>query len=427
MAEAIQRKEIGKGVFFTKITDSRYKLNRIGIDFITNLSEETASVNAVVPRLLAKASADYPTLAALSNKLSSLYAAKVGGNAGKQGDSQYMALSCTSIDDVYALEGEKLTDEVLDILLGCLFKPLAENGAFNEKMTALEKQSLIDDIEAEINDKISYARTKGYKLMCQGEPAAVSGLGCAEKAAEITAESAFAAYRKMLETCQVEIICVGCNDFESAEKKLTEAFAEINRGDIVACRSQISKLKAEAVTEVEKMSVTQSKLVMGFKTSCTDYPALSVMSAIYGGCTTSKLFMNVREKLSLCYYCSSSFIREKGVMMVNSGVENENLEKARAEILAQFEDMKKGNFSDEDISHAKLSLENDLKGVNDSLRAVASWYFTGIYRNDVKTPEEAISRMNAVTREQIVKAAESVELDSVYILTSLDEESEVEG
>lgn len=427
MAEAIQRKEIGKGVFFTKITDSRYKLNRIGIDFITDLSEETASVNAIVPRLLTKASKDYPTLAALSNKLSALYAAKVGGSAGKHGDSQYMELSCASIDDVYALEGEKLTDEVLDILLGCLFNPLTENGIFNEKMTALEKQSLIDDIEAEINDKISYARTEGYKLMCKGEPAAVSRLGSAEKAAEITAASAFAAYKKMLETCQVEIICVGCNDFESAEKKLSEAFAKINRGEIAPCRSKISELKAEAVTQVEKMSVTQSKLVMGFKTSCTDYPALSVMSAIYGGCTTSKLFTNVREKLSLCYYCSSSFNREKGIMMVNSGVENDNLEKAKAEILAQFDDMKKGNFSDEEMSHAKLSLENDTKGVNDSLRAVANWYFARIYRNDIKTPEESINHMNAVTRERVVEAAKTVQLDSVYILTSLDEESEVEG
>ena len=426
MSEAIQRKEIGKGVFFTKITDSRYKRNLISMNFLTDLSEESASVNAIVPRLLAKASADYPTLAALSNKLSSLYAARISGNAGKHGDSQFMLLSCSTIDDMYALEGEKLTDDVLDIMLGCLFRPLTENGIFSEKMTALEKQSLIDDIEAEINDKISYARSKGYKLMCSGEPAAVKGLGSTEKAAEITAESAFAAYKKMLETCHVEIICAGCNDFESAEKKLTDAFGKINRGEITVCRSDKSPLKAEVVTETEKMPVTQSKMVLGFKTSCTDYPALTVMSAIYGGTTTSKLFMNVREKMSLCYYCSSSLNRDKGIIIVNSGVENNNIEKAKAEILAQFEDMKKGNFTDEDISHARLSLENDLKGVNDSPKSVVGWYFSGIYRNDAKTPEESVRQINEVTRERIVQAAQSVELDCVYILTS-DEEKEVEG
>ena len=421
MAEKIQRKEIGKGVFFTKITDSRYKLNRIAIHFLTDLSKETASVNGIVPRILTKASAAYPTLTALSNRLSALYAAKISGSSGKQGDSQYMSVSCVALDDIYALEGEKITEDVLDIMLGCLFQPLTEKGVFSEKVTALEKQSLIDDIEAEINDKISYARNKGYELFCKDEPAAVSALGSVEQAEKITAESAFAAYRKMLESCPVEIVCAGCNNFETAEKKLTEAFSKIERGEIAPCRSRVSVPKENPVTEIEKMAVTQSKMVLGFKTDCTDYPALRVMSAIYGGITTSKLFMNVREKLSLCYYCSSGLNRAKGIMMVNSGVENANIDKAREEILRQFEDMKNGNFSDDDISYAKLSLENDLKGVNDSVRAVSNWYFNGIYLDDIKTAEETIKSNNEVTRERIIAAAKSVKLDSVYILTSEDE------
>lgn len=421
------RKEIGNGVFFSKITDSRYKLNRIGVYFLTELDKDSAAINAVVPRILVKSSAQYPTFSFLTNKLSSLYAARVNDIAGKLGDSQYLGLSLTAIDDAYALENEKLTAEVTDILLGCLFNPLLENGVFSEKVTGLEKQSLIDDIEAEINDKISYARNKAYSLLCDGEPASVPASGTAEKAQEITAQNAYEAYKKLLTTCPVEIICAGCNDFTDAEKLLTDAFAKLDRKNIKTCGSDLSKLKAEVLTSVEKLPVSQSKMVIGFKTDCKNHAALTVMSALYGGTTTSKLFMNVREKLSLCYYCWSAVNRDKGVMTVSSGIENKNIEKAKTEILAQLDAVKAGDFTDDDIIHSKLSLENDLKGVKDSPRGISDWYFANIYKKRFIEPAEYIEQINAVSREDIVSAASSVKLDSVYILTSDKEESEAEA
>ena len=146
------------------------------------------------------------------------------------------------------------------------------------------------------------------------------------------------------------------------------------------------------------------------------------MSAIYGGTTTSKLFMNVREKMSLCYYCWSSVSRTKGSLVVASGVENENLETAKNEIIAQLEAMKKGDFTDEDIEYARMYRRNHLKTFNDGISSMEAWYFTGIYNDDIKTPEEAVEEDNKVTREEIIEAAGSVKLDTVYILTSDDKE-----
>ena len=424
MSENFQRKEIGDGVFFNIITDSRYKLNRISINFFADLNENTASANAIVPRILVKSSQKYPSFALLNNKLSSLYAAHLNEIEGKQGDSQYIGLCGTSIDDAYALEGEKLTEEMTDIILECLFNPLCENGIFFEKSVELEKQSLIDDIEAEINDKVSYSRNKAYSILCKGEPSAIPASGTVEQTQKITPQSAFDAYCRLLSEAPVEIVCVGCNDFSGAERKLTEAFSKIKRTGIFSYGSQHSRLKPKVDEFVEKMPVTQSKMVLGFKTDFDNRAALTVMNSIFGGTTTSKLFVNVREKLSLCYYCWSSLNHEKGIMIVSSGVENTNIEKAKAEILLQFDNMKAGEFSDADIEHAVLSLENDLRSVSDSPKGLAGWYFAGIYRNDVKTPEAFIEQIRAVTRDEIVAAAKSISLDSIYVLTSQDEESE---
>lgn len=421
MANNFQRHEIGKNIYFSRITDPRFKLNLISVRFLAPVSEEAAPENAVVSRILTKSCRKYPTFAALNNKLSALYAARIDANVSKCGDAQSIGITVSCIDNKYALENEKVNEEATDILISCLFDPLLENGVFPEKTVSLEKQSLIDDIEAELNDKRTYASQKAAEIMYEGEPAAIRPLGSIEQARRITPESAYNAYKRMLNNCRAEIICVGCSDFEGSRKKLTEAFMSLDRKEIFACGSKASPLKDTVAEVTEKLAVTQSKMVLGFKTDCENIPALQMMSAIYGGTTSSKLFLNVREKLSLCYYCWSSINRIKGSMAVTIGVENENIEKAKNEILAQLEAMKNGDFSDEDIEYARMYRKNHLKTFNDSLSSLEAWYFTGIYNDDIKTPEQAITEDDKVTREQIIQAARSVKLDTVYILTSEEE------
>lgn len=424
MQNKFQRREIGKGIYFSRITDPRFKLNLISVRFLAPISEETASENAVVGGILTKSCRKYPTFAILNNKLSSLYAAKLGCRLSKVGDAQSVAISVACIDNKYALENENVNDEAADMLMDCLFDPLLENGVFAEKTTALERQELIDDIEAELNDKQAYANHKADEIMYKGEPAAVRSLGSVKQAKMITAKSAYNAYQRLLTHCRIEIICVGCSDFEASQKKLAEAFAKLKREEIFPCGSKYSPLKEAEALVTEKLSVTQSKLVLGFKTDCKNIPALQLMSAIYGGTTTSKLFLNVREKMSLCYYCWSAVSRTKGALTVASGVENENLETAKNEIIAQLEAMKNGDFTDEDIEYAKMYRRNHLKTFNDGISSMEAWYFAGIYNDDIKTPEDAIEEDMKVTREEIVEAAKSVKLDTVYILTSDDEKKE---
>lgn len=417
MNNIINRRKIADGVYFSSITDKRYKKNLISVAFSTQLSEDTATENVIVPVLLTKCNSKLPTYKAFNNKMSRLYASGIGGTAGRQYDLQTISFGAYYLDDIYALSGEKMTGIMTDILIDCLTSPVTENGVFSEKFVELEKKTVIDNIETAINDKRSYAIERAMKTICKGEPASVCSYGTVEKAKLITPDSAYKAYRRMLETMPCEIICTGCSDFDGVAEKFAAAFEKAGRHDIENTMIALSPVKTQTEEVTERLTVNQSKLVLGFKSHSDDDAALVLLQKIFGGTTSSKLFRNVREKMSLCYYCSASRNDLKGIMLVNSGVENENIEKTKEAVIDQLEEIKNGNFTNEDINFAEMAIKNDFKSVADSAGNVSNWYFDCIRKNDIVTPEEKLGRYLGVSKERIIAAAKSMVLDSVYVLT----------
>lgn len=417
MNNIINRRKIADGVYFSSITDKRYKKNLISVAFSTQLSEDTATENVIVPVLLTKCNSKLPTYKAFNNKMSRLYASGIGGTAGRQYDLQTISFGAYYLDDIYALSGEKMTGIMTDILIDCLTSPVTENGVFSEKFVELEKKTVIDNIETAINDKRSYAIERAMKTICKGEPASVCSYGTVEKAKLITPDSAYKAYRRMLETMPCEIICTGCSDFEGVAEKFAAAFEKAGRHDIENTTIALSPVKTQTEEVTERLTVNQSKLVLGFKSHSDDDAALVLLQKIFGGTTSSKLFRNVREKMSLCYYCSAARNDLKGIMLVNSGVENENIEKTKEAVIDQLEEIKNGNFTNEDINFAEMAIKNDFKSVADSAGNVSNWYFDCIKKNDIVTPEEKLGRYLGVSKERIIAAAKSMVLDSVYVLT----------
>ena len=417
MNNIINRRKIADGVYFSSITDKRYKKNLISVAFSTQLSEDTATENVIVPVLLTKCNSKLPTYKAFNNKMSRLYASGIGGTAGRQYDLQTISFGAYYLDDIYALSGEKMTGIMTDILIDCLTSPVTENGVFSEKFVELEKKTVIDNIETAINDKRSYAIERAMKTICKGEPASVCSYGTVEKAKLITPDSAYKAYRRMLETMPCEIICTGCSDFDGVAEKFAAAFEKAGRHDIENTTIALSPVKTQTEEVTERLTVNQSKLVLGFKSHSDDDAALVLLQKIFGGTTSSKLFRHVREKMSLCYYCSAARNDLKGIMLVNSGVENENIEKTKEAVIDQLEEIKNGNFTNEDINFAEMAIKNDFKSVADSAGNVSNWYFDCIRKNDIVTPEEKLGRYLGVSKERIIAAAKSMVLDSVYVLT----------
>ncbi|MEG0615399.1 MAG: insulinase family protein [Oscillospiraceae bacterium] len=411
------REKFTNGVNFTSITDKRFKTNYISVNLITELSSETAAMNAVIPSIITKSNSEYKTFSEISKKLTSLYGANLSGDIMKIGDTQALSFSASCIADIYALDNEKVTAETTELLIQCLTSPNIENGGFCEKNFALDKQELIDDIDAEINEKRSYAIMRAAKTIYAGEPAENTSHGDKEHALAITSKAAYEQYKKLLKTAQVEIFFVGGGNSEDAKSKFKTLFNSIERDFCGNYTSKISKLKPQTAEITETLDVAQSKMVMAFKTDVIDKPSFMLMNAIYGITPFSKLFLNVREKLSLCYYCSVGFDERKGAVYVDSGVEHENIQKAKDEIINQLNLVAAGDFTDDEMKNSALSIINSYKSVNDSPYSLASWYFSQIFVGEIMSPDQEIERIKKVTREQIITAAKSLKLDTLYILT----------
>lgn len=416
--KSIYRTQIADGVYFSCYSESKFKINRVDVVFWDTLNKTTVSLNALIPAILSRTNNNYKTNQELYKKLTGLYSASIGDYASKHGDMEYFGLYAACLDDKYALEGEKILEETVTILCDCLFNPYLENGVFPENGVNIQKQNLIDYNNNEINDKALYTARKGISLTFKDEPAAISVYGENDEIAKITPEAAYDRYLKLLEKKNVEIVCVGPGDFSIVKDIFAKAFSSVNRSPESMPKNTPSKLKETLCEQTEEMEISQSKLFLSFKYNSDKRFPLFVMAGLFGGDTSSKLFSVVREKLSLCYYCYSNAGYGKRIMSVESGVETKNIEKAKSAILEQLEEIRKGNFTDEDIEKTKLSSCNSLRSVNDRVGSISSWHLNCIPNNWFRTPEEDIELTNAVTREEIIDAANAVELDTIFILKS---------
>ena len=423
MTYQLNRQKIAEGVHFSSLIDPKFKTNRISASLIFPLDEETASENALLPFLLRKGYTGCPDFTALNRKLNDLYGAFHDAEVLRVGESQILNLSIQSLDDRYTLAGEKVSQECAALLCGLLLQPKIADGAFPREDVALEKQFLKDIIESEINDKRSYAIRQMEKRMFAGEPFSISRFGELDRVEQITPQSAAKAYERAISTAQIEIMFTGCGDPTKAEEVFRAAFAQLMRKPI-SLRPVVVVNRAEKVRSfTEKIDVSQSKLVLGFRADIkpdqSNLDAIRMMSIVFGGTPFSRLFLNVREKLSLCYYCAARFDRIKGYMMVDSGVENEEKKDlAYHEILNQLEVMRRGEFSDDEFQSAVLSVINSFKTFPDSPATLEAFYLTQIIEGrEIRSPEQEADFAKRITREEVIEAAKAVSLDTVYFLT----------
>lgn len=410
------RKVIADGVGYSTITDPKFKTNKIKVIFVTDLKEETAAANAMAIGIMASSNSKYKNISEITAKLNSLYGANIGASISKQGDFQNLSISVAAIHNRYALEGEDISGEITDILLDCIFSPNAHNGKFADEPFDFRKKDLLDTIDAEINNKRGYAIIQAQRLAFKGENSENSSYGKKENAQAVTSEQAYEAYQNLLKNSSIEIYFVGPEEDRSVENKLTDAFSKLERSSNEIEFVDFSKAKEEVLYNEEKLDVSQCKMVMAFKSDCADRYSMKLMNTILGGTPFSKLFLNVREKLSLCYYCASSYNQLKGTMFIDCGIEEENIEKTRKEILNQIEQIKLGNFDDDEVNNSILSIINSLKGVGDTTASYINWYYSCLVNKEIIQPADTIERYKAVTREQIIEAAKSLKLDSVYVM-----------
>ncbi len=414
-----RRIEIDKGVGLTIIGTDKFKTNYLSVSFICPLSEEQASKNALLPMVLKRGSKSFPDMESVSARLDSLYGASLFATVRKKGELQVSGLGLEFIGNDCALGGEDVFAGAMELLFDLMFNPRVSGEGFEATYTEQEKVNLRDLIAARINDKRAYAVNRCVEEMCRGEAYAVDEYGKAEQVQAITPQSLYEQYQALLSGGHIEISFVGKGG-EALEARVRELTGQLTRSPSELPATQVRGTAESPREYVEELPVSQGKLTLGFRSGITaadpDYPAAVLFNAVYGGTPVSKLFMNVREKLSLCYYCSSRLEKLKGLMLISSGIEVENREKAQQEILAQLEAVKKGDFSDEELENARRSMVNAFNSSADSIGALEDWHLNQMLAGSPKTLEDAAKEMAWVKREDVVRVAEKMRLDMTYFL-----------
>lgn len=420
----LQTTTIAPGVSFHSLQEPQFKMNQISVHFFCEMNRETASNNALVFSILKRGCASYPDMISLNQRLEELYGAQLQEGIRKMGDDQVVSLTLTILDDSYALKKEPLLQDGVKLLLEVLFQPVLENGRFRQADFEIEKQNLIDLIESEINDKRMYAMDRMNEILFADYPAGVPLFGTVQTAREVTEEAAIQAYRNLLHHANVQIFCTGPGDMRPIESLFKNAFQALSREKVSSLQMAPHDLGKGIKELTERFQVQQSKLVMGFTSPGNDPEKLHahrLLTAIFGGTPTSKLFIHVRERLSLCYYCAARYDKIKNVIMVDSGVKEENIQKAREEIVSQLSDIAQGKVTEQEFTFALLSLTHALYSLYDSPTGLENWYLTQICMNTKQTPEEDIEALTHTTKEQVQKAASEMHLSAVYILTGQEE------
>lgn len=399
----------------------KFKTGCISVSMALPMDEKMAA-NALLVYLLKRSCKAYPDFSLLSGKLDELYGAILGAGVSKNGESQVLTLSITCIADKFALENESIQLEAAQLLSDIIFKPNVKNGSFGAEALATEKRLLIQRIEEEFNDKRTYAFNKCVSCMCKNEAFGKDKYGTIEEIEAVKMADVYAAWKNMLSTAVFQITVVGAADAEKVASVFAKNFAKIERKPADMQTVFIQKSRRFNRVE-EKFPVNQGKLVIGFRAGMThrrdNIFAVTVMNDIFGMGTYSKLFTNIREKMSLAYYCWSRLVASKGIVLVESGIDTDKEKKVTAEVLSQLSDLRNGKTDPEVLESSKRALRE--RHTFTTPEGILGWYSAQVLCDEILTPEDMVSGIEQVTMEEVCEAAKKLSVDTVFMLSAQEE------
>ena len=417
------RTEIRPGVWLTHLREDKFKTACFSVSLLSQLNRETASMNALIPFVLRRGTASFPDMEALSARMEELYGTVVEPIIRRIGEIQCSGFYASFPEDDFLPKGEGVLKDTIELTLDLLLSPVTRGGLLLPAYVESERDKLLDLISSRMNNKRSYAVLRCIEEMCCCENFAVSRYGDEESCRSINYKKLSRHYRILLQTSPIELFYCGRASLRDVKALLRDHLSTLPRGEIdteIGTEIRMNALEAEPRSTVEEMDVAQANLVIGWRLGeCMDDPdfaALYVFNDLFGGSTGSKLFLNVREKLSLCYYASSIIDIRKGLLLVSSGIQLTNLDAAKAEIFAQLDAVCRGDFSEDDLRTAKAGVISDLRSIPDSQGALESFYLSQAVAGADYSPTDLAELVNEVTAEQVIDIAKSVECDQIYLL-----------
>ena len=415
----IETMELLPGITLRCVRDTRFKQGCLSVQLLRQMTAGEAACNALLPAVLLRGTNSHPNLRTITHRLDELYGATVSTLVRRVGDYQTTGVYCGFMDDRFALEGEHVLASMISFLEEILMDSLLEDGGFLPVFVESEKKNLIATIESQLNDKRVYASGQLLKIMCAGDTFGLPRLGEPSQVAAIDGKGLYAHYRKILRESPIQIFYVGSAEPGYVAGLLRPIFAKLERNPM-ALLPQTGFHPCQGRDEVETMAVSQGKLCMGFTTSITnrdqEFPAMQLMNTILGAGMTSKLFMNVREKLSLCYSVGSGYYGTKGIVTVSAGIDFDKEQQTREEILRQVAACKNGEISDMELTAAKEAVLSSLRATHDTPGAIEGYYATAALSGLKLSPADYMDAVRAVTLADVVAAANTLQMHTTYFL-----------
>ncbi|MGM0851484.1 MAG: EF-P 5-aminopentanol modification-associated protein YfmF [Bacillota bacterium] len=418
--EVVKKKQ---GYTLHIVQTDKYKTNSLILKMKAPLDQETVTLRGLLPHVMQSSTKTYPSTTELRSYLDELYGANFFTDLGKKGEYHVVSMSVEIANEKFLRDSEPLLQKGIEFLADVLQNPHIENNEFDKKTVEKEKRNQKVRIQAVYDDKMRYANSRLVEEMCKGERFALHVNGISEEVESITAKSLYEYYQKVMNEDQFDLYVIGDVDVAEVEKLCDQLLQLNERTPLEVDSSEVKQKERENVVK-EKQDVKQGKLNMGYRTHTQygddDYFALQVFNGIFGGFSHSKLFINVREKASLAYYAASRLESHKGLLMVMSGIEFEKYDQAVGIINDQLQAMKDGDFTDGEIEQTKAVIRNQLLETIDTSRGLVEVLYHNAVAHEEIDLKHWLDEIEKTTKEDIVKAASKVELDTIYFLTGME-------
>ena len=414
--------EIKKGIKLHTIKTEKFKTNLIAIMLTTKLNRENVTKNALVPAVLRRGTKSLTTQEEINKKLEEMYGASLDCGLDKTGDNQVLKFYIETVNDEFLpQEAENMLKTSLEKIFEFVFNPYLENGCFKKEYVEQEKENIKQIIDGKIDNKARYSLDRCIEEMYKDKPYGLYKYGYVEDMKNINEKNLYEYYQQLINECKIDIFVSGIIDEETENIiknneniiKLKDREPQYNEPEIIAKRTE----KENDVQE--SMDVTQGKLIIGMDLDIDDDNLrfdVMIYNSIFGGSANSKLFQNVREKASLAYTASSSYYRFKNNIFINCGIEIKNYEKALEIIKQQIEDMKKGDFTDEEVENAKKGIIASIKTIDDEQDTEITYFFSQELSKSKCNIEQYMQRISEVTKDKVVDVANKVSINTVYFL-----------
>jgi len=408
--------KIKSGINLHYLYTNKFKTTTLGIYIHRPLAKEEATKNALLSMVLRRACPLYPDSRSLAKQLDELYGATLETGVRKKGDSQIISMNLSFANEKFINNAESILESVLSLADSMLLKQTL----FSKEYVSQEKENLKTQILSQINDKRQYASLRCIEEMCKDEPSGIDRYGYINDIDNLDQNNLYEHYKNVFLTSPMDIFVCGEVDIFWVEQRLLEMFAGVEVKNSKYPKISIIKDVKEVKNITETEQIAQGKLSMGFRTtveaSGAKYPALLIYNAVLGSGAYSKLFNNVREKLSLAYYASSNADFLKGILMINSGIEVANFQKAYDEIMLQMEAIKNGDITDEEMRSAILGTINSIKSLTDNAVLMEDYYLSKLIAGNIIGIDELARLASSITKEQVIEVAKDIKLDTVYFL-----------